>query len=1319
MRPLYAAFRRCMKSFRRSVAFVLYTVLLLQSVVFAFPNGGQEAKRPVQARGGLVSADIVISQLYGAGGNTGAVLRNDFVELFNRGAAPVTFSGWSVQYAAATGTSWQVTSISGTIQPGGYYLVQLASGGSVGSPLPTPNATGTLNLSGTAGKLALVTNTTALSCGANCLPNAAIKDFVGFGATANSWEGTGPAPAPSTTTADIRLAGGCTETDNNNTDFTTGAPAPRNSSSPVNSCGGGSTNPSGTGAANPGTVAAGGSTLLTVTVTPGTTPASTGLTVTGDLSAIGGSNSQAFFDNGTNGDATPGDNIFSYQATVAPATTAGAKTLPATIGDLEGRSGSANIALTVTSSSTPPSVAGNANPGSVAAGSSVLLTAAVTPGTNPSSTGITVTADLTAIGGSAAQAMFDDGSNGDTTAGDNVFSFDAMVALATTPGSKSLPVGVSDAQSRTANTNISLTVTAAPQTGQPLPFTQNWANTSAITANDDWSGVPGIVGYRGDNLTGSTGTDPQTIVADGSGTPVNVVANQLNPDSATSGGVAEFELSDPVVALQGSGTADAPHIVVSVDTTGQNNITVSYNLRDIDGSSDNSIQPVALQYRIGGSGSYTNVPAAYVADASDGPSDATLVTPVNVLLPAEASDKPLVQLRIITTNAVGNDEWIGIDDIVVTSGGTLPLSGVGSATPNTVNTGGSSLLKVTVNPATNPGSTGIAVVADLSPIGGSAAQQFFDDGTNGDATAGDNVFSYLAAIPQDTTTGSYSLSASITDAEARSASTSILLTVGTAVSANVHLTMGNPSGAVADESVPTNYLMIKDQYAMSYHRDRAIPNWVSWHLNSSWIGSTSRQNDFRPDPSLPAGWYQVQGNDYSGSGFDRGHLTPSGDRTASVADNSATFLMTNMMPQAPNNNQGPWEQFESYCRSVVSQGNEIYIIAGSVGTGGTGANGFATTIAGGRVTVPAYTWKVAIILPNGNNDVSRVTTSTRTIGIIMPNKQGINVDPWQKYLATVDQVEELTGHDFFSNVPTSTQAVIESRLDPASNTAPQTVSGGTYANLSIDGPNTTLTGNVTVTGTLTLGGSTLTTGVNKITLAPGATVSRISGFVNGRVEKQFGGLGSFEFPVGTGISEYTPVNVTVTALNTPGSSLTVQPFAAAHPNAPEADAAIGRYWTITESGDLVVDMVFNYLDSDIPATIPFESTLKLQRYEGAFGEIPSTIDTTANTASTTGIGQFSDWTLFGDLAPTAAGVAVSGRVLTAGGQPIGHAIVTLMNPSGEVLSARTNPFGYYQFENVPAGVTYFANVRAKDSVFSPTAVSVVDEVTGLNFVALP
>ena len=254
-------------------------------------------------------------------------------------------------------------------------------------------------------------------------------------------------------------------------------------------------------------------------------------------------------------------------------------------------------------------------------------------------------------------------------------------------------------------------------------------------------------------------------------------------------------------------------------------------------------------------------------------------------------------------------------------------------------------------------------------------------------------------------------------------------------SSNINLAMGNPSGATANTAFPDNYLLDKPQYVMSYNRSRATSNWVSWYLSSSSRGSAPRQNDFRADNTLPSGWYQVNENDYSGSGFDRGHMTPSADRTSTIADNSATFFMTNMVPQAPGNNQGPWEKLESYLRTQIDAngGQEIYIIAGSYGVGGTGSSGTANTIAGGKVTVPAYTYKIAIILSNGTDDVNRVTTTTRVIAVIMPNIDSIRPNDWRPYRTSVDAIEAITGYNYLSNVPQSIQDIIESVTDSVSN----------------------------------------------------------------------------------------------------------------------------------------------------------------------------------------------------------------------------------------------------------------------------------------------
>jgi hypothetical protein len=187
---------------------------------------------------GSGSGSLVVAEVYAAGGNSGAAYANDYAELFNRGASPVAIDGWTLQYASASSTSWQSSALSGTIPAGGRYLVQLASGGANGSALPTADATGTSNLAVTGGKVALVDDATALTCGASagsCSAAPNLEDLVGYGGAAD-YEGSNAAPAGSATNAVVRAAGGCTDTDDNAADFATAAPGPQNSSAAASTC---------------------------------------------------------------------------------------------------------------------------------------------------------------------------------------------------------------------------------------------------------------------------------------------------------------------------------------------------------------------------------------------------------------------------------------------------------------------------------------------------------------------------------------------------------------------------------------------------------------------------------------------------------------------------------------------------------------------------------------------------------------------------------------------------------------------------------------------------------------------------------------------------------------------------------------------------------------------------------------------------------------------------------------------------------------------------------------------------------------------------
>jgi endonuclease G len=247
---------------------------------------------------------------------------------------------------------------------------------------------------------------------------------------------------------------------------------------------------------------------------------------------------------------------------------------------------------------------------------------------------------------------------------------------------------------------------------------------------------------------------------------------------------------------------------------------------------------------------------------------------------------------------------------------------------------------------------------------------------------------------------------------------------------NDNLLLGNPSGATSDPNNPTNYLYTHPQYVTGYNAQRGIPVWTSWHVGRTDITKNfPRQNDFRADPGLPRQFYQVTPQSYAGSGFDKGHNCPSGDRTAALDDNSATFLMSNMVPQAPQNNQQTWAHLEEYTRAQVENGQEAYVLMGSYGRGGTGKNGPAQTIDQGRVTVPAHIWKVIVFLPEGNNDLQRISAGQgRVVAIDTPNDNSISPQ-WTQYLTSVDKIEAATGLDILSALPPDAQAQLQKVVD--------------------------------------------------------------------------------------------------------------------------------------------------------------------------------------------------------------------------------------------------------------------------------------------------
>lgn len=242
-----------------------------------------------------------------------------------------------------------------------------------------------------------------------------------------------------------------------------------------------------------------------------------------------------------------------------------------------------------------------------------------------------------------------------------------------------------------------------------------------------------------------------------------------------------------------------------------------------------------------------------------------------------------------------------------------------------------------------------------------------------------------------------------------------------------------------DESI----IIELEAFTLEYNNVTHNPDWVSWHLEKADLG-TGRDADFESYTELPDGWYSIKPSDYTNSGFDRGHMCPNADRNADAGKQAETFYMINMVPQAPNNNQIVWKSLEDDLRKIVeNNGYEAYIIAGPYGEGGRGSKGEADRIelknGEGYITVPESTWKIVLLLKDGTNDLSRIDEDTRVIAINVPNVQGVqgsskNKKRWYDYVTTVDEIERLTGLDFFTSLPDSIEDELEGRIDRSAKT---------------------------------------------------------------------------------------------------------------------------------------------------------------------------------------------------------------------------------------------------------------------------------------------
>lgn len=338
-------------------------------------------------------------------------------------------------------------------------------------------------------------------------------------------------------------------------------------------------------------------------------------------------------------------------------------------------------------------------------------------------------------------------------------------------------------------------------------------------------------------------------------------------------------------------------------------------------------------------------------------------------------------------------------------------AGCGSAPP------AGPIVTVTVSPST-------------AQIAVGTTRQYTATGRDANGTAASTTFTWTIDDPSIATinassglvlgaaAGTTTLHATSSNGITGSAIVEVAQDFTTAVYRN-HLEFGIPSDGNSSDEIYIN----RAQYSLSYSQIRGGPNWVSWNLNKTHFGAADRCNCFAADPLLPVGVTPVTTSDYTGSGYSRGHMVMSEERTATAADNQATFYMTNVLPQYQDLNGGPWLKFETYDNDLARLSNkELYIMSG-----GIFSTSPATLNNAGKVQIPTSTWKIVVVLDSGQTLANVTSTSSlQVIAVNMPNVLGISTQPWENYITTVDAIEAATGFDFLANLPDAIENAVES-----------------------------------------------------------------------------------------------------------------------------------------------------------------------------------------------------------------------------------------------------------------------------------------------------
>jgi DNA/RNA endonuclease G (NUC1) len=890
-------------------------------------------------------AKVVISQVYGAGGNSGALLQNDYVELFNAGSATQSLEGWSVQYTSATGTgsfggsASLLAALTGSIEPGQYYLVRLA-GGANGAAIPNFDASGTIGMAAGAGKVALADIATSLGCNGGSTPCSAaalahIIDLVGYGTgsgAANYFEGSGPAPSISTTAADFRKELGCGDTNDNSADFTAGVPAPRYTQSPKHLC----------------------------------------QVVVGPLDDIA-----------ISGVA----NISSGSTVVLTATLEDASGNPITDPTATYRWTSSNDAIASVQSTrdNTATIVGGATPGSV------------TVSVEATSNGVTKTSTQPA-------SFFVTG------------PFDHV----TVDGPTTVSVGA----------NITLTATlrdAIDQTISDPAATYSWT-----------SGAPGTAQVL------STANNAATITGLVPGGPITISV------TVTSNGVAKSPQPQPQVTVTG-----APVIVPSTTFVSEvhydNNGTDAGEQIEIEGNAGASLDGWTLVLYDGNGGKRYTTNSTFTlsgiipSNCENGRGVVVLSFPSNgiqngspdgwVLINPENQVTEFTSYEGTMTATEGPALGLTSMDIGVSEPGDTPLGRSLQRAGNGVWFGPKKSTFLVCNRPLPPPPEKLGLRDGKDRLAlGMQTQWFYDDNSGTGVTSvvwsssDPAIFSVDSrGIVTANKLGTATLTAtSATDPSVfGTVDVEVYLAVG---SSGIRLGHNEEFGEPRDANDEDDFLIHRAQYTVSYNKFRGGANWVSWNLSASHVGDVGRCSGtcYSADTALTkAGITAYTTADWvSGGIWDRGHMAPSADWTASEADNNTTFFLSNFLPQAPDLNQGPWERLESALRDTVAAGREVYIIAGGIFTNGVGLG----TIQG-KIAIPDSTWKIAVIVPAGAGIGSSGTLppNTTVLAVNMPNVQGIRAADWRDYRTTIGKIERSTGYDFLDLLSEPTECLAEGR----------------------------------------------------------------------------------------------------------------------------------------------------------------------------------------------------------------------------------------------------------------------------------------------------